>query len=114
MTAFLYAAVFCTALLQLALLQTDPAAFDEAVKALQEALSAGGLNPILAVVAGVAVVGLLVLKALGRSIPLVDPLVKAAIDLARRLTKKAPPPEAAPGASNVVELQKLGKDADDK
>lgn len=89
--------------------QADPDAFQDAVNALQEALSKGELNPVLAVVAGVIVVGMLVLKALGRQIPLVEPLAKAALQVTRKLSKKEIPPEKTPGASNVVEIQKLGK-----
>lgn len=98
----------------IALLQADPSGFDDAVHALQEALTAGSLNPILAIVAGLAVVAVLVLKALGKSVPFVDPLIKVAIDVARKLTKKAPPPAEVEGASKVVEIQKLGKSGDDK
>lgn len=95
------------------LLEQNADAFTEAVNALQEALGHGELNPVLAVVAGVIVVGLLVLKALGKQIPLVDPLAKAALGLARKFSKREIPPEKTPGTSNVVELKKIG-DPEDK
>lgn len=104
-------AIIALAVVQALLATVEPSALDEAVKALSEALTAGSLDPVLAVVAGLAVVGILVLKALGKSVPLVDPLVKGALELVRRFRKPKDAP--APGASNVVEIQKLGK-SDDK
>jgi cytochrome b561 len=102
--------ILALAVVRVVLGVVEPSALEEAVKALSEALTAGSLDPVLAIVAGVLVVGILVLKALGKSIPLVDPIVKGALDLVKRLrAPKAPPPEATPGASNVVDLEKLGK-----
>lgn len=87
--------------------------FAEAVQALQDALSAGSLNPVLAVVAGVAVVGMLVLKALGKQIPLVDPIVRGALELTKKLTAKKADPAKSPGVKAVADVEKLG-DSEDK
>jgi len=96
----------------LLLAEQDPDALSEAMKALSEALTAGGLNPIMAVVAGLAIAAILVLKALGKNVPFVDPLVKVVLDVAKKLTKKAPPPAETPGAAGTVEVEKLSADAE--
>lgn len=92
-------------------------ALQAAIDALSEALSSGQLNPIMAVVAGICAAGILVLKAFGKHIPLVDPLVKVVLDVAKKLTAKKVPPEATPGVAATVEVEKIGEPApkaDDK
>jgi hypothetical protein len=92
------------------LVEQNQDALQEAMNALAEALSHGELNPVLAVVAGLAVVATLVLKALGKQIPLVDPIIKAALQITRKVSKKEIPPEATPGTAKVIEISKLGRD----
>jgi TRAP-type C4-dicarboxylate transport system permease small subunit len=107
--AVLVVAAIKVALLFGLLAEASADALSEAMKALSDALAAGELNPIMAVVAGLAVVAILVLKALGKNVPFVDPLVKAVLGVAKNLTAKKPAPADVAGVEKVVEVEKIGK-----
>lgn len=78
---------------------------DDAMQALSDALASG--EPVLAVVAVVALALVTVLKLFGKSIPLVDPILKVVLGIARsiKLKKPEPLPEEKQGLKSVVPIE---------
>ena len=114
-------AVFALAAFQISLLGAfllqavaEASGMDSAIDALTEALASG--NVVLAVVAGVFValyVTLVVLRALGKQIPaalekIVDPVVRIALGVTRKVSAKKPDPEKSQGLASVVSIRKDG------
>lgn len=84
-----------------ALLQSDPDALKQAMDALTDAFASGDI--VLACVAGVLIVAVVVLKFLGKKIPLVDSGVGIVLSLVKRF---AGGKVVAPGVKAVVEVKK--------
>ena len=100
--------MFAVILLQAAATDPDADTLKIAIDALTEAFSSQNL--VLAVVCAVLVAALLVMKFLGKKVPLVDPIVKIVVGVARSVgTKKQPP---VPGVAVVVSV-KDGEPAND-
>lgn len=78
--------------------------FNHAVQALSDAMSGGDL--VLAIVAGILVVGVVVLKFLDKKVPFLDGLIDVAIAVAKKFSKKSVPPETKPGVSGTVKVTK--------
>lgn len=117
LAAFALVFVVCPALLLLAAdvpLDVPP----DLLVMLQDALGMHStLGYVLAGVVAVLVLLPIILKALGKSVPLLDPLLKIASAIVSRLVKGktvVEPPKAEvekqPGASNVVELKDWPED----
>lgn len=82
----------------------DTDTINTVMQALTEAFGSGNL--VLAIVAAVLVAGLVVLRFLGKKVPLVDLVVKIVIGVARTVgTKKQPP---VPGVEVAVTVEKDG------
>lgn len=116
LAAFALVFVVCPALLLAADVPLDVP--PDLLVMLQDALGMHStLGYVLAGVVAVLVLLPIILKALGKSVPLLDPLLKIASAIVSRLVKGrtvVEPPKAEvekqPGASNVVELKDWPED----
>ena len=84
---------------------TDTAGLDAAIKALTDSFASGDI--VLACVAAVLISIVVLLKFLGKKVPLVDTGVVIIIDIVRRFAPK----KIAPGVAAVVPVVKDGEPA---
>lgn len=79
----------------------------DAMQAVMDAVAAG--DPILAAVAGVMVIGLVVLKLLKKSVPILDPILSVILGVVKKIRAPKESPKEEGGLADVVPIKEIEK-----